>query len=129
MYLLTLLVAITWSSWLRKFWVTLVIPRNRLQCRSMLNGSTTMTLIIHGSRGNHNGSVKHSMIIYGMRTNYRLPLYRPSLPSGLQCIHWTVGVLISFLRVVLISFLMPTKKISVLICSFLIIFNCSLHFE
>ena len=31
-----------------------------------LNGSTTMTLIIHGSRGNHYGSVKHSMIIYGI---------------------------------------------------------------
>ena len=36
------------------------------QCRSMLNGSSTMTLITHGSRGNHYGSVKHSMTIYGI---------------------------------------------------------------
>ena len=49
-----------------EFWVTLVAPRNRLQCCSILNCSTTMTLIIHGSRGNHSGSVKHSMIIYGI---------------------------------------------------------------
>ena len=35
-----------------------------VEYRSMLNGSTTMILIIHGSRGNHYGSVKHSMIIY-----------------------------------------------------------------
>ena len=32
-----------------KVLVTLVTPRNRLQCRSMLNGSTTMTLINMGA--------------------------------------------------------------------------------
>ena len=37
--------------------------RNRQQCCSMLNGSTTRTLIIHGNCGNHCGSVKHPMII------------------------------------------------------------------
>ena len=31
-----------------------------------VKGSTTRTLIIHGSRGNYYGSVKHSMIIYGI---------------------------------------------------------------
>ena len=67
-YLLIQLVAITWSISLRKFFVTLVIQRNRHPCRSMLNGSTMITHIIHGSLGRIAGSVMHSMYTCGIIT-------------------------------------------------------------
>ena len=67
-YLLIQHVAITWSISLRKFLITLVIQRNRHPCRSMLNGSTMTTHIIHGSLGKISGSVMHSMYTWGIIT-------------------------------------------------------------
>ena len=61
-------VAITWSISLRKFLITRVIQRNRHPCRSMWNGSTMMTHIIHRSLGRISGSVTHSMYTWGTIT-------------------------------------------------------------